>query len=545
MTTRRLFHGTLPLVRFVWRTDRLKLIIWIAALTATTVAIAVSFPGLYPTELERQILAETMRNPAMTAMLGPGYALDDYTPGAMMAHEMLLFTALAVAVMNILLVIRSTRADEQAGRLEMVRSLPVGRLSAPAATMIVLVAANVALTLIVTLTLVALGIDSIDWSGSLMYGAALGATGVAFAAITLLCAQLTATSRGALSYAFGLLGGAYLLRAVGDVSAEWMSLISPLGLVLRTQAFVNNYWWPVFVLVVAAGLIAAAALYLNAMRDLGAGLLPDRPGPTRASRRLLNPIGGPHPGNVPLGLALRLQRTALIGWGVAMLLVGVSYGSVFGDLEAFFESTEIIRQLLPDDAGTSLTMQFASMVTAVMAMLGAVPAMMMVFKLKGEEDARRTEQLLAGAVSRTDVMGSYIALAVIAAVIVPVVSAVGLGLAAIPVMDDPIPIGKFIGAGLAYTPAILAMVGLSSIVVGFVPRLVIVPWLYLAFTFFVVYLGPLLRMPEWTGRLSPFGYIPQLPVDSFQVVPVVGVGALAVVLLITGLAGYRKRDVHG
>lgn len=554
MVARQLFHGTAALARFVWRTDRLKIILWHIALTALTIAIAASFSSLYPTQLERQLLAETMRNPAMTAMLGPGYGLDQYTPGAMMAHQMLLFTAVLAGVMNVLLVVRSTRADEQAGRLEMIRSLPVGRLSPPAATMIVMTASNVALALIVAVCLGVSGIESIDWAGSFLYGAVLGATGVLFAAVTLLCAQWAPTSRGALGYGFALLGGAYLLRAIGDTSAEWLSLVSPLGLILRTKVYVDNIWWPVFIVIGISAIIASAAFLLNAVRDLGAGLIPDRPGPEHASRWLLNPLG--IGGNsamsaarsakwAPLGLALRLQRTVLIGWAVAMFTLGVSYGSVFGELEAFFDSTEIIRQLLPEQSGVSMTEQFAAMVTTVMAMLGAVPAMLTVFKLKREEDIGRTEPLLAGAVSRTQVMGSYIILALLAAVVMPIAANFGLATAAMPVMEDPLPMNTFVGAGLAYVPAIMAMVGLAAVTVGFAPRLAVIPWIYLIISFFIVYLGPLLQLPEWLGRLSPFGHIPQLPVESFRMIPIAVVGALAVALLITSVVGYRRRDVFG
>lgn len=80
-----------------------------------------------------------MRNPAVTAMFGHGYGLDNYTFGAIMAHQMLLFTALAVAIMSILTVIRHTRGDEDSGRIEMLRSLPVGRLSNLSATLVVFI----------------------------------------------------------------------------------------------------------------------------------------------------------------------------------------------------------------------------------------------------------------------------------------------------------------------------------------------------------------------------------------------------------------------
>jgi len=59
-----------------------------------------------------------MRNPAMTFMLGPGWGLDNYTIGAMVGHEMLLFAAMLAAIMNILVVQALTRSSEEDGRHE-------------------------------------------------------------------------------------------------------------------------------------------------------------------------------------------------------------------------------------------------------------------------------------------------------------------------------------------------------------------------------------------------------------------------------------------
>ncbi len=46
-------------------------------------------------------------------MIGTGYGLDNYTLGAMLAHQMLVITAIFVGIMNILLVVRHTRTDEE------------------------------------------------------------------------------------------------------------------------------------------------------------------------------------------------------------------------------------------------------------------------------------------------------------------------------------------------------------------------------------------------------------------------------------------------
>ena len=65
-------------------------------------------------------------------MSGPGYGLDDYTLGAMITNEMVLWLAVPAAMMSIFLVVRHTRAEEETGRAELVRSA-VGRPACGAA----------------------------------------------------------------------------------------------------------------------------------------------------------------------------------------------------------------------------------------------------------------------------------------------------------------------------------------------------------------------------------------------------------------------------
>lgn len=234
------FYNTTTLARFIWRRDQVRIPIWIISIVLVSFAVAVSFPSLYPAGPGRMIIAQTLKNPAMISMIGPGYGMDNYHIGAIMAHQMLLFTAVTVATMNIFLTIRHTRSDEEQGRIEVIRSLPVGRLSSAAATMLVLFLTNLSLGVLTALGLGILGLEGMDWTGSILYGAVLGTVGIFFASVTLLFAQLTETARAALGYAFSFLGAAYLIRAIGDISSETLARLSPLGLILRTQVYVKT-----------------------------------------------------------------------------------------------------------------------------------------------------------------------------------------------------------------------------------------------------------------------------------------------------------------
>ncbi|MGJ9460558.1 ABC transporter permease [Oceanobacillus sp. CF4.6] len=531
----QLFKNTGRLSRFIFRENRIRIPIWFISLSGITIVIALAFIDLYQNDGERQAMAETMRNPAMTAMVGQGYGLDNYTVGAMMAHQMLLFTAITVAIMSILLVTRHTRAEEEDGRIEMIRSLPSGRLSNLASAIIAVSVTNVLLALITGFGMYALGIESMDLEGSLLYGASLGATGILFTSLTAVFAQLSESSRGTISLSLTVLGLAYLIRAIGDVGNETLSWFSPLGWTLGTEVYVNNYWWPVLLLLVVSFVLTILAFYLNAIRDLNSGFLPSKAGRRNASVFLQSPIG----------LSFRLQRTTIFAWAVGMFAIGISYGSVLGDLESFMEDIEMMQQLVKPVEGFSLTEQFITMLMAIMSMISTVPALMVAMKIKSEENKNRTEHLLTRSVSRRRLMGSYYILSVATSFIMQFLAVFGLWLAGSAVMEEQITFGTMFSAGMVYLPAIWVMIGVAVLLVGFAPKFTGLLWLYLIYSFIVVYLGDLLQFPAWLSNLSAFGHVPQIPVEDMDFLSVTILMIIAISVSVAGFVGYNRRDIAG
>ena len=533
---RKLFHNTTVLAGLIWRRDRMRIPVWILSIALVSISVAMSFPSLYPEGPERFIIAETLKNPAMISMIGPGYGLGNYHIGAIMAHQMLLFTAMAVAMINIMLTIRHTRRDEESGRIEVIRSLPVGRLSNAAATILVLAITNISLGLVMSVGLGVLGLEGMDWAGSLLYGAILTTVGIFFAALTLLFSQLTETSRAAQGYTFAFLGVAYLLRAIGDIGSETLSRLSPLGLILRTQVYVQNYWWPIWVVLVLAGIIGCAALRLNATRDLQAGIIAARPGRRYASRLLRS----------PLGLVWRLERTSILSWAVGIFILGASYGSVFQDIDSFFQTSELYQKILPMIEGFSLTEQFVAMLLSILSMMTAIPALLILLKLGAEEKANRTEHLLARAVSRSGLLGSFLVIAMVVAVVMQVLSVLGLWTAAaLSIHGDPFPFFETLRAGMIYVPMMWILLGVATALLGFFPKRTGMVWLYLTYSFFTIYLGGILQLPEWMAKLTPWGHVPNVPIEPVMVSTVAMSLFLAIVLIGLGFYGYNKRDIRG
>ncbi|WP_010651937.1 ABC transporter permease [Oceanobacillus massiliensis] len=531
---RAFMDKTSYLSRFLIRLDRIRIMLWLFGLAFFTLIVPNALAELYGSQQERDGMAETMANPAMIAMVGPG-DLTNYTVGAMTAHQMLLMTAAVVGLMSILLVSRHTRADEEDGRIEMIRSLPTGRLSYLNASLLVSGGTNAVLAIITGFGLYALGIESMDLEGSLLYGAALGGTGLVFAGVTAIFAQLFESSRSTIGWSVAVLLLAYLFRAVTDISNEGLSWLSPLGWVTKTEAYSSDNWLPVLLMIGVSGTLYILANYLYSIRDLERGFFPSRPGRMYASRFLQSPIG----------LALRLQQTGTISWAIGLFVVGASYGSVLGDMESFFAGNEMMEQLLQPAEGVSLTEQFIPILLMVMAILATIPPVMAMNKLKGEENKDRVTHLLGRAVSRTRLMGGYLMIAIVNGFVMISLTAIGLWAAGTAVMVDGIEFGTIYGAALSYYPAILIIISITVFFIGFLPKLTSIVWLYLFYSFVVLYLGSLMQFPDWVGKLSPFGYIPQVPIEDAAPMTLIILSVIAAGLIVFGFIGYNKRDIQG
>ena len=184
--------------------------------------------------------------------------------------------------MAILLVVRHTRAEEETGRAELVGAGVVGRHAPLAAALITAALASVALGLIVALAVVATGLAV---AGALALGASFAAVGLVFARHGRRGgADRRVRARGANGLAIGVLGAR--VRAAGDRRRR-PALPSPGSRRSagrrRSARSRDERWWLLLALLALAALLTFAATRLAARRDLGAGILPPRPGPARGA----------------------------------------------------------------------------------------------------------------------------------------------------------------------------------------------------------------------------------------------------------------------
>ncbi len=310
--------GTWTVARLVMRRDRILLPVWLLVLAAVAASSAAATVGIYPTAAERRAAAEAVNSaPALVALYGRIY--DPSNLGGIAMLKMTAFGAVLVAVLMLLTVIRHTRGDEEEGRTELLRAGVVGRRAPLVAALILTLGASLLLGLLTALALVAAGLDA---RGAWAFGLSWACAGAAFAAVGAVAAQLTASARAARGVAVGVLAGSFVLRAVGDISSPagpwWLSWLSPIGWSQQIRPFGGNRWWVALVPVAFTALAVAVAVALLDRRDLGAGLVQPRPGPSRAGRGL----------GTPLGLAWRLQRASFLAWLSGFVVLALVLGNM-------------------------------------------------------------------------------------------------------------------------------------------------------------------------------------------------------------------------
>ena len=122
-------------------------------------------------------------------------------------------------------------------------------------------------------------------------------------------------------------------------------------------------------------------------------------------------------------------------------------------------------------------------------------------------------------------------------------AALGLGTVADAVMEEGFDVAMTIEAALAYLPAVWVMIGAAVLLIGWLPKFTGFIWLYLTFSFFVLYLGSLFQLPEWVAKITPFGYVSAIPLEEFDWLQAALLTAVAIALTAVGFVGYNKRDI--
>ena len=515
-------EGTGLLVRFALRRDRVLLPAWVGVLGAMVAASAVGTAGLYADARERVAAAEAINaSPAIVGLYGP--ILDTASVGELAMAKMTVLYAVFVAFMGVVIVRRHTRVEEESGRAELVGATAVGADAPVAAALAEAALAAVAVGLLAAAGNIAGGLPVV---GSVLFGASWTGIALVGAGVGLLSAQVSSSARTVGFVASGVIGGLYLVRAVGDTTAWWLGWWSPFGWGTRLSAWSEPRPWVLVLYPLLAAALTAAAVALRRRRDLGSGLLPDRPGPAHGSPRLRDAVA----------LAWRNQSTALLGWTVGIAGMGVLMGSIVPDIGSMLDSSDA-RAVIEAMGGLgglqdALVFALASVIAVVITCFGIAA----ITRAAGDEHAGRTETVLATATTRDRVLLAVGGLAIVGSTWLLLVSgaatAVGRGDGIDPVW-----------ASLAQAPAVWLVLGLGLVLLTIRSRWAVAGWALLAAFVTVGQVGETLRLPEWLIGLSPYHRVPKYPSEAFVWTPGLVMTGLAGAALLVAWLRFRSRDI--
>jgi ABC-2 type transport system permease protein len=468
------------------------------------------------------------------------------------------FFVFLLAIWPILVGSRMLRGEEDRGSMDVLLSLPRPRLNVALEKLAAMWTALFVMGVLIGLLAYAGGAKfggDFGLGGGLLYGLNLALICAVFGSLALLISQFTQERGPAAGWTAGLLVFFIVLDMVHRVvpNSEWISRLSPIYYYNLSKPLIPSYGTNaggmIFQLSLAA-ILGGAAIWLFVRRDVGGTVplprwlrLPERP----ASRAL--PVGDWSLGSVyarSMGMIAMptfwwtLGIAAFASFMVyAVQLLESKMSSLLSGSPAF---STLIKNLGGGDA--SVNAGFLS------AMFFFLPLGLMAFAVtqvngwSADEQDGRLELVLTTPQSRMAVLlGRFAALAtatVVVSVVTLLASAASAAVSGLSVDE-----GHLAAAVLGAIPLGLLIAAIGYLASGWLRTAADTGLLsfVLAAWFFISFIGPELKLPDATLRLSPFYYYGTPLLNGLQPVSILGVLAVAAVALVLGTMRFARKDI--
>jgi ABC-2 type transport system permease protein len=510
---------------------KVSTIVFALTFAAYAVANVVGYRQAYPTHEDRVGLAQSLGT-TLSLRMFYGRPHDLLTASGYAEWRVAGVLSIAAGLLGLMASVRALRAEEEAGRLELVLSGGLTHSRAFAAAMTAVAAIVVIVGTVTFATLVA---SRLEAEGSLLLALGLVGTGLVVAGAGAVASQVASTRRGAFAITGLALGAAFLARVVADTANGWDRLrwATPLGWNEELRPYTNPRPAVLLLPLATAALLVAAAAALSRRRDIGAGLWQPRR-EARSSTRLLGSIAG---------AALRDETATVITWLIAIALFGLVVGSLSGSV-ADALSADVKRQLERLGAGDIATpdgflaFYFVFFVVAVSAFfcsqLGAA---------RNEEAEQRLETLLSQPLSRIRWLAERLGVALLIGVVLALVAGLSAWIGA-EVAGVDVSLWGSLEASVNILPTGILFLGVATLLFGLVPRAGAgAAYGALALAFLWDLVGGLLSAPTWLLDLTPFRHVGLVPIRPFPFAAAGVMLALGVVAALIGAAAFRRRDL--
>lgn len=518
------------LARFRVRMDRLRILAWTAAGLLLTTLVAATWDSLYPTAAERLNFAATLQAaPALTALLGPLQAPE--STGGLTAWRIGGLSSLLIGIVVVFLVVRNTRGDMSAGRAELILSGRVHRRAIISAGVVPAVVLGLGVGVA---SAASLGIGGRGWNGALIYGASVAGSLLLFAAVASVAAQAVNSTRGANGLGILFIALAFVITAIGN--ARGISLLTdltPFGWMSNASPFAHEHWaWAALPWLIAL-VVFAVSITLASVRDVGSAWIRESLGAQHAPTWLKGPFA----------LIWRTDMSLILGWFAGLLALSLFMGFLTGSLTQLLAENPQIQELMNRLAAGSANNSLTPVVLAFTALGVAAYPISLLLRQANDESEGRLELLLSTRARRAEILGARVVESFVGALLLQALIGMGVGLVGgFFAVDRWQFLADSFGNSIVALPAIYFIAALTAMIVGCAPQFAWLSWAALAWCVVIGELGPLMNLPEWTQRFTPYWYNSAWPIDSGSWPAAIMMGvSLAMVLL--AFVGFQRRGL--
>lgn len=494
----------------------------------------VSYQSMYPDAASRARLAEAAEMEALRAFQGVPHGVD--TVGGFVVWDAGWFVSGIVAIWAMLVTTRLLRAEEDAGRADLVLATPVTPVRLMSAQLVVVGAGCLAFGLGFAAPMVLLGVGA---SGSLLFALGLAGVGWTSAGLAAVAAQTFDVRRKAVGVTSGVLGALFALRMVANSSDDrlWMLNLTPFGWLDRLEPFAGERWSALLPAVLVPVVLVGAAAAARRSRDGGGALVAGRE--ERRPRRLL--LSG------TTAFEWRLTTGNLLAWATGVFLYSVLMGSLLRTLVDFLEDDPQYAETM-ESFGYDMSVPvdaFVGFLAVFNALLFVLYVAWRVGALRTEEASGRLEHLLVRGVVRRRWLAAGTVSSLLAAAAVAAAAAVGTWAGAA-LTDGDLTLRESAAAQLPTLPVVVLFAGIAVLAFGVRPRLTVaLPVALASVTFVLTLLGPMLDVPQAVLDASPFQWLPRPPLTGFSGPASAGMVGLGLLAAAAGVRAFGRRDVVG
>jgi ABC-2 type transport system permease protein len=467
-----------------------------------------------------------------------------------------------ICVWPLLAASRTLRGEEDRGSLDVLLSLPRKRWQIALQKVAAIWAALAAMGLIVGLIAYAGGKAfkaEFGLGDALLFGLDLALICAVIAGLALLISQFTHERGPAAGATGGLLVVFIVLDMVHRVipNTEWISRLSPIYYYNLSKPLIPSYGTNaggLLVLLVLALVLTAAAVWLFVRRDLGdvvrvpglARFLPAPAGPSRALPANDWSLRSVYTRSLGMIAMPTFWWTLLIA-GFAAWMVAVVEQMVSRLNELFNgPSSSLALQILKNigGGGTRLNEIFLGAMFELLPVLLMAFAVTQVNRWTADQDDGRLEIVLSTPQSRLQVvLGRFAALAT-STVLIGVVTLLATAASAA-IVGVKLDSTNLVEATLGMVPLGLLIAAIGYLAAGWLRTAAdtgLISFI-LAAWFFISFIGPDLKWPEATLRLSPFYYYGTPLLNGIGFGNVVLLVVVAAVALALGALRFARKDL--